>query len=140
MISKSYTLSDYDLGQTCVGYCENDYLLCLQSCDSSDVNCLSTCGRNQIGCTESCPCNIDCIVGCRGCENPICPTRKSVLVLSTSDSSNVPVLINYDGGVNENLHFELDDGTEVYRSCSALLNGEFYVIGGGNTGYKDQVR
>ena len=27
----------------------------------------------------------------------------------------------------------MDDDTEVYRSCSATLNGELYVFGGSNT-------
>ena len=27
----------------------------------------------------------------------------------------------------------MDDDTEVYRSCSATLNGEFYIFGGYST-------
>ena len=34
------------------------------------------------------------------------------------------------GGVTENFEFKMDDDTEVYRSCSATLNGELYVFGG----------
>ena len=60
--------------------------------------------------------------------------------MSTYDSDSVPVLINYDGGVNENLNFEMGEGTDVYGSCSALLSGEFYVFGGYRSGKKDQVR
>ena len=227
--------SDYDLGQTCVGYCEEDYLLCLQTCDSSDVDCLSTCGRTLTECSNSCPCYLDCIDGCKGCSNQICfcqvgfrfrrrlcsndnlkspekdenmsacidengkslarcilacndsdckmecveefetkhqdcpcqvsltffyqnwrnnqekcpygcpcddykcsiPDKKSVLVLSTQNTNIIPVLINYDGGINENLEFKFED-TQAHYSCSALLNGEFYVFGGSIK--KKQVR
>ena len=33
----------------------------------------------------------------------------------------------------------MDDNTEVYRSCSATLNGEIYVFGGVNQGKQNQV-
>jgi len=42
---------------------------------------------------------------------------------------NPPLTLNL-GGVTENFEFEMDDDTEVYRSCSATLNGELYVFGG----------
>ena len=60
------------------------------------------------------------------------------MVLSTYKSDNVPVLINYDGGIYENFKFELGKDTEVKYSCSAVLNGEFFVFGGSYK--KDQVR
>ena len=63
-----------------------------------------------------------------------------MLVLSDYNSNNVPLSINYDGGINENLQFELGPATGAYYSCSALLNGEFYVFGGSRSGVKDQVR
>ena len=81
----------------------------------------------------------NCPYGCP-CDNYECaiPDKKSILVLSTYTSLRPSVLINYDGGVNRNLNFELGNQTEVYGSCSALLNGEFYVFGGSNE--RDQVR
>ena len=34
--------------------------------------------------------------------------------------------------MTENFEFKYDDDTQVVRSCSALLNGEFFVFGGYN--------
>ena len=42
-----------------------------------------------------------------------------------------------EGGVTENFEFTINDDTEVYGSCSALLNGELFVFGGYNK--KNQV-
>ena len=43
---------------------------------------------------------------------------------------------NYDflihlilGGITENFEFKINDDTDAYGSCSATLNGEFYVFG-----------
>ena len=35
--------------------------------------------------------------------------------------------------MTENFEFKINDDTEVYRSCSARLNGEVFVFGGTNT-------
>ena len=43
------------------------------------------------------------------------------------------------GGITENFEFQVDDDTEVYRSCSATLNGELFVFGGSATN-KNQKR
>ena len=51
-------------------------------------------------------------------------------MLNTYSDSNKPVLIKYDGGEEPNLEFTMGPGTSVYHSCSATLNGEFYVFGG----------
>ena len=34
------------------------------------------------------------------------------------------------GGLIDNFQFQMDDDTEVYQSCSAILNGQLYVLGG----------
>ena len=39
----------------------------------------------------------------------------------------------HQGGVTENFEFKINDDTEVYRSCSATLNGEVFVFGGENS-------
>ena len=43
---------------------------------------------------------------------------------------NDPILVNYNGGNNTNMEFFMRDDTDVYHSCSAPLNGEYYVFGG----------
>ena len=37
------------------------------------------------------------------------------------------------GGVNKNFEFTINDNTEVYNSCSSMLNGEVFVFGGSST-------
>ena len=44
-----------------------------------------------------------------------------------------------EGGVTENFEFQLDDDTDVYRSCSATLNGEIFVFGGKRDNKMKQV-
>lgn len=70
-----------------------------------------------------------CPLGCP-CDAFDCePDQKSILVLNTQ-SSNKPVLIKYDGGEQKNFDFTMGPGTSVYFSCSAKLNGDFYIFGG----------
>ena len=45
----------------------------------------------------------------------------------------------YSGGVTENFEFEIDEESEVWESCSAMLNGNMYIFGGHrnkDVGYK----
>ena len=44
-------------------------------------------------------------------------------------------VLNYSnlGGVTENFEFKINDDTEVYKSCSATLNGEVFVFGGSSS-------
>ena len=37
------------------------------------------------------------------------------------------------GGKTENFEIKINDDTEVYGSCSSMLNGELFVFGGTNT-------
>ena len=41
-------------------------------------------------------------------------------------------IISIQGGVTENFEFKINDDTEVYKSCSATLNGEVFIFGGQN--------
>ena len=45
--------------------------------------------------------------------------------------------MNYDGNLENNLDFTMGENTEAFASCSAQLNGEFYVMGGRN--FSDQI-
>ena len=46
--------------------------------------------------------------------------------------------------MTENFNFEIDEDTEVFESCSAMINGNMYIFGGHRNkeeGYKrNQVR
>ena len=72
-------------------------------------------------------------------------TKEAVLLLSTNKSSNVPMVIDFEGrtltikvslkvfsigNVDDDTVFTIDADTEVYESCAATLNDEFWVIGG----------
>ena len=86
---------------------------------TSPWNIISFVENSKDKCPYGCPCDDF------ECE----PDKNSILVLNTQ-SSNKPVLINYDGGVQNDLEFAMGPETSVYFSCSAKLNGDFYVFGG----------
>ena len=44
------------------------------------------------------------------------------------------------GGVTENFEFKINDDTEVYGSCSAVLNGEVLIFGGSNKSKQVNVK
>ena len=60
---------------------------------------------------SDCPCELFCLEGCTGCDNPVCqdvttssqpdtttsPTANAVLILSNLDSGNVPMIVDFDG-------------------------------------------
>ena len=95
-------------------------------------------------------------MGCP-CDNYACdlPEKKAVFALY-SGSSKPSVLIQPNGecflrgsqiilslgGTTENFEFKINDDTEVYYSCSSLLNGELFVFGGSSTSnnQRKQVR
>ena len=65
------------------------------------------------------------------------------MALSTHKTSNYPTLIKYNGGKEPNfsgLNFQMASDTEAAGSCSAILNGEFYLFGGRTSGTKRQVK
>ena len=83
--------------------------------------------------------------------------KNAVLMLSTYESSNIPMVLGYNGkpycqydiefyfliqpyhlgDVEDDISFTFDDYTEVYYSCAATLNDEMWILGGAN--YKRQV-
>ena len=55
-----------------------------------------------------------------------------ILILNARQSFNVPVLTNASGKDDRDLNFVIDDGVEVYGSCSLTWRGEHFVFGGWN--------
>ena len=41
------------------------------------------------------------------------------------------------GGITQGFEFHINEDTEIIRSCSAMLNGEFFIFGG--TNFKRQL-
>ena len=80
--------------------------------------------------------------------------KDAVLLLNTRSSSNVPMVIGYNGKpqlnitlslffiendnnnilaeVDDDINFTFEDNTEVFYSCAASLNDEMWVLGGNN--------
>ena len=98
---------------------------------------------------------VDCPLGCP-CDSFDCqPEKKSVLVLNNTFRSNKPLLIKFEGnldskcffindcngsgGVDENLDFTMGPDTTVQFSCSAELNGELFIFGGGGSEDKQVI-
>ena len=50
-------------------------------------------------------------------------------MLNTYDRDNVPLLMDSNGDLKP-INFEIEPVTEVRMSCSATINGEFYIFGG----------
>lgn len=43
------------------------------------------------------------------------------------------------GGITEGFEFQMDEDTEVFHSCSAMLNGDLFVFGGYDGHKRKQV-
>ena len=56
--------------------------------------------------------------------------RSEVLILSTFEDPNVPLMTNAAGDVDLDFHFSIDDDCEVRQSCSITWGNEIYVFGG----------
>ena len=84
-------------------------------------------------------------MGCP-CENYSCdiPEKKAILTLYTYNRS--PVLIQPNGnrltsdpykssvlGDKTEIEFKINEDTEVFHSCSSMLNDELFVLGGHST-------
>ena len=78
---------------------------------------------------EVCPCDLECPAGCEGCSNSICEdpnssttvstittgvsSEKAVLMLNTARSENVPMVITFNGDVDDKINFTYDERTEL---------------------------
>jgi len=121
---------DTFLNEICQGRCADDALSCVGNCDANDSSCISSCLRGEADCNEECPCRSKCANGCSGCDNDVCPSGKSVLVLSTANDKNSPFVVDFQGNARS---AKFDYGTltgGAYAGCTAVLNGGFLVFGG----------
>ena len=82
------------------------------------------------------------------------PTTNAVLVLSTYNAANKPMVIDcdgefiiankeikpsYSGYYNDDLNFEYGAGVSIYSGCGATLMGQFWYFGGDGDVNKRQV-
>ena len=65
------------------------------------------------------------------CKKTTAPAvRKTVLVLNTHESINVPVLVDAEGRLDSELMTVYGEETEVHGSCSVTYQNRFYMFGG----------
>ena len=63
-------------------------------------------------------------------------SEKAVLLL---DNDNKPMVISFDGEVNNDIAFEFVGNALVKNGCAATLNGKFFYFGGSNFERKTKV-
>ena len=106
--------------------------------------CITQCTRDQFDCNSGkfdelnalfqssfldCPCDTNCPNGCVSCDNSLC--KKSVLILNTDSYYSIPMVVDFDGNVDDNLDFKIETMSRSRWACSVTLNGEFLVFGNG---------
>ena len=72
----------------CTDRCEAIPVECVLNCAADDTACISQCFRENTEClngqslisgTSDCPCEINCLDGCDGCDNPVCDCQVSFI-------------------------------------------------------------
>jgi len=127
-LSKTIENIDAEISPACTdpdAACTRDCQVANQNCIigcSGDVTCISNCNRSEAQCIGDCPCS----------------STNSVLVLSTYNQNNIPLIIGQDGSSNNALNFEYGDEVVAHNGCGATLFGQFWYFGGG-TGSAESV-
>merc|ERR1711970_450712 len=86
--------------ESCGDFCEAESVSCIENCDLSDSDCVRNCLRDEIECVDRCE-----------------QSQKSVLVLNTY-TNNVPMVIGFNGEVDDDIDFTFGENTEVFMSCT----------------------
>ena len=117
---------------------------CIVNCNG-EQQCISVCLRAYDFQLFNCPCNEGCPSGCP-CETYECPItttisptttttmsqpNTSVLVLSTTNVKNRPIITDLNGNQDSrHFFFKFDDRTDAYYSCGLMYRGIYYLFGG----------
>lgn len=96
------------------------YVLC-----NDETNCLLRCETDLKNCSTLC--SSGCPLGRTKTPSTTASTTE-ILILSTYDPSNVPLITNASGHVDSDLTFKLE--AEVNFSCGLTFRGEHFVFGG----------
>ena len=127
------------------------YNVCVVNCATGDLLCVSVCSRTYQENILQCPCQSGCPNGCP-CEVYVCPTtttstttttalpttttttvaspKTEVLVLSTMNKENVPIITNVSGREDRNFYFMMDENTQVRYSCGLTWRNQHFIFGG----------
>ena len=82
------------LENECIERCEIIQLDCIVECEG-DMDCIRQCNRDIVICFENC--SETTTPSSTSVETTISPTQNSVLILSTYDPSNKPMVIDFNG-------------------------------------------
>ena len=58
-------------------------------------------------------------------------SSNAVLILSTFHPDNKPLVVDFQGNVNDDLDFQYEEGATAALGCGATLMGEFWYFGDG---------
>ena len=121
------------------------YNVCIRNCPTGDLICVGQCSRSYQDNILQCPCQSGCPNGCP-CDEYVCPTvttsttntmtttaaspKTDVLVLSTYNKVNVPIITNASGRDDRNFYFMMGNNTEVRYACSLTWRNQHFVFGG----------
>ena len=113
----------------------------------------------QENCPAGCPCDgfpcpetttTPAVTTSTAAATTASPVTNAVLVLSTRNAANKPMVVGWDGKpihffiiqdfrfnyslgtVNDEIDFEYVNGADVYTGCGAVLMGEYWYFGGGS--------
>ena len=87
------------LENECIERCEIIQLDCIVECEG-DMDCIRECNRDIMICFENCSettITSSTSVETSRSQTTISPTQNSVLILSTDDPSNKPMVIDFNG-------------------------------------------
>ena len=101
----------------------------------------------QTDCPGGCPCDeFECDVSptatttsSSSTTTSIPQTEKAVLLLDNKSSTNKPMVISFEGEVDDNIEFEFVGDAYVRGGCPATLNGQFFYFGSSNSIHKTKV-
>ena len=92
----------------------------------------------QENCSAGCPCNeFECEPPPPEPTPPSGPAN-AVLVLNNLNSGKKPMIVDFNGNINDDLAFRYGWGTVATGGCGTTLKNEFWYFGGGNP-YSQQV-
>ena len=65
--------------------------------------------------------------------------EKAVLLLDNRNADNLPMVISFDGEVDDDIEFQFIGDSFVRGGCSATLNGKFFYFGGSTSKHQSKV-
>ena len=137
-------LNDNELYSKCLEAATSRLAQCYLNCSTDD--CSRECPTKYEEEIANCPCAEKCPIGCPCpnksdyCTDYEIDAKHHLLVLSTFDLANVPMLLDSNGNAQPGLEFEYENYASVYGSCSFTHNGKHYVVGGHSSDHRSYTQ